>query len=138
MTQQTVLREHPLVRFAEPVQLFDLKRVAEVLATEPADTPGGHNQIALYKHNLTTIALFAFQQGGTIPDHSADGTIFIQVVEGALTVTVEQTPQRIQTGQLLVLAPNIPHDIVAEMPTLMLMTISLEEEKLEDIPPAVK
>ena len=138
MTQQTALREHPLVRFAEPIQLFDLKRVADELAQEPADTPGGHNQIALFKRNLTTIALFAFQQGASIPDHSADGTVFIQVVEGALTVTVQETPQRIQAGQLLALAPGIPHDIVAEIPSLLLMTVSLEEEKLADVPPEVK
>jgi quercetin dioxygenase-like cupin family protein len=138
MEHKVPLREHPQIRFAEPVKLFDLEQVAEELMQEPSDMPGGHNQIALYKHGLTTIALFCFQQGGSIPDHVADGTIFLQVVEGVVTVTVAETPQRVQSGQLLVLAPGIPHTIYADVPSLMLMTVSMEEEKLEDVPSAVR
>jgi quercetin dioxygenase-like cupin family protein len=138
MEHQTPLREHPQIRFAAPVKLYDLERVAEKLMEEASDNPCGHNQIALYKHSLTTIALFCFQQGGSIPDHAADGTVFLQVIKGAVTITVAETPQRVQAGQLLVLAPGIPHTILADAPSLMLMTISMEEEKLEDVPPEVK
>lgn len=134
METDTTLREHPDIRFADPIQLFDLRRIADDLARESSDTPNGHNQIALYKRDLATTALFSFEKGGMLPEHSAVGTVFIQVIEGKLTVTVEGNPQRVESGQLLVLAPNIPHDVVAEIPSIMLLTVSLVEAKPEDVP----
>ena len=134
MENNTALREHPDIRFADPIQLFDLRKIADDLAREPIDTPNDHNQIALYKRDLVTTALFSFEKGGTLPEHSAVGTVFIQVVEGTLTVNVEGNPQRVEAGQLLVLAPDIPHDVVAEVPSIMLLTVSLVEEKANDVP----
>lgn len=119
-------RKPPQERFAETAIAIDLRQSAEELAQEPHGNRQGHQQIALYKHGSATLALFRFQQGGSLPAHKAAGTVIIQVLEGALTVATGETRQHLSAGQLLILAPNVPHDVFADEQSLMLLTVSLE------------
>jgi hypothetical protein len=86
------LREHPERRFDAEALRYDLKREAESLQAK-SSTGGvaGHRQETLYKgsdinHGPTTIALFEFDAGATLPPHQAAGVVSIHVLAGRIAV----------------------------------------------------
>lgn len=123
------LRTPPRERFADPVHVFSISDAAKELASEPASTIHGHRQVALYHNGGFTVALFRFDAGGTLDDHSARGQVMIQAIEGRLKVTTEHTPkgEMLEPGQFIVLAPGVVHAVTAEVDSLMLLTVALTE-----------
>ncbi|HZW09599.1 MAG TPA: cupin domain-containing protein [Phycisphaerales bacterium] len=119
------LRTPPAERFARPAHLFDLRRVAEELRREPTAVRDGHRQKTLYKNGESTTALFDFEPGGTIPPHAAAGTVTILAVEGEFDVVHGGRAYRLSPGQLLVFAPDVPHDVRSPTGGVMLLTVSL-------------
>jgi quercetin dioxygenase-like cupin family protein len=118
-------REPARDRFAPSELLLDLNESARLLLEELHEGQHGHRQIALYKANHTTIALFVFEAGGHMPRHQTRGTVLVQVLAGKLKVTAPEGAHIVGAGQVLVLAPNVPHDVVAEEPSQMLLTVAM-------------
>jgi quercetin dioxygenase-like cupin family protein len=119
-------RAHPDERFAPPAQAFDLDAAARELSAEP---PGGsqrHRQKTLYRHGNSTLALFLFPAGTGLREHRTNGTVFIHVVSGRMTVTAQGERHELSAGRVLVMAPDVPHDVHAEQDSRMLLTVSLE------------
>ena len=119
-------RTPPRERFAPDALQFDLASAARQLSAEHDEGQFGHRQVALYKHEKTTIALFRFEKGGGLPQHKTPGTVIIQVLDGNLTLEVEGKDHALASGGLLVLAPGVPHNVRAETMTLMLLTVCLD------------
>ena len=118
-------RVPPQERFAHDILKFDLRAVAAKLAGEHNATNRGHRQIALYKLKQVTAALFCFDKGGSMPQHKADGTVLIQVIEGNITLKVGGEDVTLDAGGLLVLAPGTLHEVLANEETIMLLTVCL-------------
>jgi quercetin dioxygenase-like cupin family protein len=119
-------RPHPTERFAPPAQAFDLEAAAAELAAEATAPHGGHRQKTLYRHGSSTLALFVFQPGGEMREHRTNGTVFIQVLRGRLMVGAAGERHDLSAGRVLVLSPGVPHDLRADEPTHMLLTVSLQ------------
>ncbi len=119
-------RTHPEERFAPAAQVFDLEQAARELASEANTNVHGHRQKTLYRHGTTTLALFRFEAGARMREHRAAGTVFIQVLKGRLTVQADDQRHDLTAGNVLVLSPNLPHDVYAEEASQMLLTVSLE------------
>ena len=117
-------REPARDRFATDQRLLDLGAEAQKLLEEPQSGPTGHRQIALHKTSNTTLALFAFDAGGHMPQHRAHGTVIIQVLKGRLRVATPDAEHALSAGQVLVLAPDVPHDVNADDAAQMLLTVS--------------
>src|SRR4051794_32491950 len=96
-------REAPRDRFAPAELRFDLAEAAQSLLREPHEGQRGHRQIALYKTHHTTVALFAFEPNGSLPQHQAQGAVIIQVLQGRLRVKTPEAAHDLSSGQLLVL-----------------------------------
>ena len=60
-------------------------------------------------------------------EHKANGTVCIHVIKGKITLTIQGEKHALETGGLLVLAPGIPHDVLAEQDSVMLLTVCLGE-----------
>ena len=119
-------RTHPDERFAAQAQQFDLDVAAGELAREAASGSQGHRQKTLYRHGNSTLAMFLFPAGTGLREHRAGGTVFIQVLAGRLTVTAQGHRHDLSAGGVLVMAPDVPHDVHAEQDSRMLLTVSLE------------
>jgi quercetin dioxygenase-like cupin family protein len=118
-------RTHPDERFAPPAQAFDLVSAARELSSE-ANTGGhGHRQKTLYRYGNTTLAFFLFDAGARMREHRAAGTVFIQVLQGRLSVQAQDERHDLEAGQVLVMSPNVSHDLYAEQASQMLLTVSL-------------
>jgi quercetin dioxygenase-like cupin family protein len=120
------LRPHPTERFSAPQQLIDLRAAAADLAREAAAAPQRHRQKTLIRYGHTTVALFHFAQGATMPDHRANGTVTIHVLEGRIAVRTADQQHALSAGQILVLAPGVTHDLHADQESHMLLTVHLE------------
>jgi quercetin dioxygenase-like cupin family protein len=128
------LREHPVTRFEGEQHFFDLNQMAEKLCAEPHPATEGHRQIAFYHYGSVTQVLFAFDAGGALEEHQANGVVNIHVLDGALTVEAEGQTHRMSGGQLLVLAPNVRHSVRAEAAARMLLSVHLHGAKHDDAP----
>jgi quercetin dioxygenase-like cupin family protein len=120
------MRQHPTDRFADPQHQFDLEAVAAHLRQEVRAGTAGHRQESLYKHGLTTVALFIFGPQRRLPPHRTNGTVTIHVLKGRLAVTAEGRPHDLGPGGLLVMAAGVEHDVVAMEESEMLLTVHLE------------
>lgn len=120
------LRDHPRDRFAEPVREFNLDASTASLRAEPGTGQHGHRQIALYRHGPSTVALYLFDQSAELREHVVDGFVTIHVLDGRLVVHAKGQTHDLAAGNLLTIAPNVPHDVQAREASRMLLTISLE------------
>jgi quercetin dioxygenase-like cupin family protein len=119
-------RTHPDERFAAPAHAFDFESAAAELARETSPGFAGHRQKTLYRHGGTTLSLFVFQPGSDLREHRTSGTVFIQILQGRLTVRAAGQQHDLPAGHVLALAPGVPHDLHAEQLTRMLLTVSLQ------------
>jgi quercetin dioxygenase-like cupin family protein len=117
------LRPHPSDRFAGAEHALDLPAALRALRAETGPGANGHRQITLLHHGPVRLLLFAFEEGGQIPQHQAPGWVTIHVLRGVLRV---QTPDRryvLNEGELLALAPNVAYDVDAVDDSDMLLGV---------------
>lgn len=123
MTTSDRLRQHPEDRLASPVQLVNLAAAAQRLRAEQHDPVAGHRQIAIVRHGGATLILFVFEADGLLKEHRADGAIMIQVLTGRFQVGVGDGINEVGPGEILALAPEVPHSVRALVPGEMLLTV---------------
>lgn len=115
------LRQHPADRLAGAERAIDLTAALRALRAEPRASGNGHRQIALAHHGPMRLVLFAFDAGGRLPEHTAPGWVTIHVLRGALKVRTPNGVHELREGQILALAPDVPHDVDAGAEADMLL-----------------
>lgn len=118
------LRTHPTDRLATDVQRVDLADAAVALRAEAHASVSGHRQLAVVRHGPLSMILFAFEKGGYLKEHQADGEVIIHVLRGLLSVTVAAEEVALTAGQLLALAPGQRHAVRALEESDMLLCIA--------------
>ncbi len=117
------LRQHPVERLASPVQVFDVATVVESLRNEAHEAKDGHRQVTIGRHGPVTLIVMTFEEGGLFKEHAADGVVTIHVLGGRLEVTLEAETLELVTGQLVTLAPSLPHSVRALEQSEMLLSV---------------
>ena len=120
------LRTHPEQRFLAGHRKIDLNEATAGLRAEGRPGGGGHRQTTLYKHGGATVALFLFDAGGAMAEHRTNGTVTIHALDGRLRVAAGGQTHELTAGQLVALAPGVPHDVTAAEASRMLLTVHLE------------
>jgi quercetin dioxygenase-like cupin family protein len=115
-------RPHPSDRFAGAEHLVDLQAALRALRSEPTGS-NGHRQITLLHHGPVRLVLFAFEAGGRLPQHRVSGWITIHVLRGSLQVRTPTALHGMQEGEILTLAPDVPHDVDAAKDADMLLGV---------------
>jgi quercetin dioxygenase-like cupin family protein len=119
------LRPPPSERFAGSEHRIDLSSALEALRREPHSDKERHRQITLFHKGPLRIVLFEFEAGGGLPEHRAPGFVVIHTLRGRLHVKTLNESYELATGQVLMLDPEVVHDVAAAEPSDMLLTISL-------------
>jgi quercetin dioxygenase-like cupin family protein len=122
------LRPHPTDRFAAPQIEVDLQAMIKRLRAEPGAGERGHRQETLYRRGGATIALFVFDRFTRLEEHKASGIVSMHVLRGRLKITAGGTAHDLRAGQMLITAPDVPHEIVAEEESEMLVNIHLGQQ----------
>ncbi|HMA25692.1 MAG: cupin domain-containing protein [Gemmatimonas sp.] len=117
------LRPHPSDRFAGAEHQLDLPAAIRALRAENRPGANGHRQITLLHHGPVRLILFTFDEGGRIPQHQAPGWVTIHVLRGVLRVQTPDGEHVLNEGQLLALAPEVPHDVDAVDESDMLLGV---------------
>lgn len=119
------LRPHPSTRLAGPVVPLGLPDLARALFAEPHPAKNGHRQAGLIHRGPLRLVLFAFEPGGTLPEHRAPGHVVIQCLKGELTIAAAGDEHRLAGGSALVLDPDVPHSVAAVTESEMLLTVCM-------------
>jgi quercetin dioxygenase-like cupin family protein len=127
------LRESPAARFDGPQHFFDLAELSTHLLQEAHAGVSGHRQMTIFRHDATTMMLVAFEAGGAMTTHQANGLVTIHVLQGALRIEAQSEDETewhthdLQVQQVLVLAPGVLHSVSSPAPSQMLLTVHLEK-----------
>jgi quercetin dioxygenase-like cupin family protein len=123
MNDSERLRQHPEERLASPVEFIDLGARAGQLRAESHPPVSGHRQIAVFRQGPVTLVVFAIEPGGQLKEHRAEGVVTIHALAGRIEVIASGTAHQLLPGQLLALAPGVPHSVSAEVSSEMLLTV---------------
>ena len=77
-----------------------------------------------------TVTLFAFDRGQGLSEHSAPFDALVQVVDGAMELTIGGVDLRVSEGEIVRMPANVPHALHAPEPTRMVLTML--REKVEE------
>jgi quercetin dioxygenase-like cupin family protein len=94
----------------------DLSSLVEV-------APGAIVSRVLVKNPQGNLTLFAFDEGQALSEHTAPFEAFVQVLEGALELTVGGKKVAVAPGQVGLMPAGVPHALLAQKRTKWLLTM---------------
>ena len=121
------LRQPPSERFAGPEHRIDLASTLDALRREEHEGSDKHRQITVFHKGTLRIVLFAFEAGGGLPSHRAPGYVVIHTLRGRIQVKTLHESYELATGHVLMLDPEVVHDVTAAEQSDMLLTISMSQ-----------
>lgn len=124
-TSKDRLRPPPAERFAGPEHQLDLESALESLRREPHEGSDKHRQITVFHKGSLRMVLFAFEAGGALPAHRAPGFVVIHTLRGRIGVKTLNERYELATGQMVMLDPEVVHDVTATEESDMLLTIAI-------------
>jgi quercetin dioxygenase-like cupin family protein len=101
----------------------DLSNQAQPLADLVAFQPDSVISRTLLKAPNGTITLFAFDGHQSLSEHTTPHDALVQVLDGEFEITVDGEPKAVAQGQVLLLPADVPHALVANLPSKMLLTM---------------
>ena len=102
---------------------FDLmQEIADAEQQRPWQA--GHTAKMLFKRSDFRVVLISMESAAELKEHHADGTISVQVLKGTIRFTAQGRPNELHTGQMLTLAPAVPHAVEALSDCAFLLTIA--------------
>jgi quercetin dioxygenase-like cupin family protein len=110
-----------------PILHFDLLKERRELRRE-AFWSRGRNAKTLAKHGDIRVVLTITKAGEELQQHHAHGTVLIQLLQGRVTTSVLGQILELSPGHLLVLDPNLPHNVKAVEDSVVLLTIGWRTE----------
>ena len=118
--------ERPIHRVINPLVAFDLTGELAAMRSELGWAHDSHNPKTktLVKEPTLRIVLIALRQGGRLAEHRAPGRISIQTLAGRLRLHALDQDVELHTGGVLILDPNMPHDVEALDESAFLLTIA--------------
>jgi quercetin dioxygenase-like cupin family protein len=96
---------------------------AQIKQEQPWKT-GDRNAITIFKSDIMRIVLVALHKGTEMKQHSTNGIISVQVLEGHISFRTGMTTAELGVGQMLALHAQIPHSVYANEESLFLLTVA--------------
>lgn len=77
----------------------------------------------IIKKPAGTVTLFSFDAGEGLSEHSSPHEALVQVLEGAVEITIGGEPVTVTQGECIILPANIPHALKAKERFKMMLTM---------------
>ncbi|MDG2223627.1 MAG: cupin domain-containing protein [Rubripirellula sp.] len=77
----------------------------------------------LYQDKSLKVVLFGFDAGQELSEHTAAVPAILHFLEGQAAVTLGETTQQAAANTFIHMAAKLPHSIVAQEPTKMLLIL---------------
>lgn len=100
--------------------------LADEMAIVRRDLESAAGRIArtLIKNGPLRVTLVGMKPRGELKEHSAEGPITIQVIEGSIELELLGSRSMLSTGMLLSLDGGVPHSVTSASGALFLLTLS--------------
>jgi quercetin dioxygenase-like cupin family protein len=108
---------------AELGATFDLGSLKRALRAELRYQRDGQAARTLVRAPDLRVLLIVLRRGIRIAEHHANETVSIQTLAGHLRVHLPERVVDLETGQLLVLAAGLQHDVEAPVDSAFLLTL---------------
>jgi quercetin dioxygenase-like cupin family protein len=105
------------------ILLHDLQEEFDQTADAAILERSGRNARTLIKSGPLRVTLVVLAPGGEISEHSADGPITIQPVEGSIRFTALGQVHEIGPGEVLSAGPGVPHTVASDGGGAFLLTL---------------
>jgi len=99
-----------------------LTLVEDVLAAAPV-VPGRVTPSSVLKIGPFSVIVFAFDAGVELREHHAPVPVLLQVLDGQVRVEAEGNEVALRPGDLLHIAPEVTHRVVADEPSRLQLTV---------------
>ena len=103
--------------------VFELATAERELREEPAYARDGHTARTLVREPDLRVVLVVMRSGGKIAEHRAHETASIQALSGHIRLRVETQLVHLTAGKLLVIAPQLRHEVDALADSAFLLTL---------------
>src|SRR5215208_4564249 len=117
----------PAQRLAGSTLTFDLAAELEQLRGEDSYRSSDRNAKTLVKEPDLRVVLTAIKDGGRLREHRAPGPVAVQTISGRIRLHAGGQTLELPVGHLLMLEPNLPHDVEALEESAFLLTIAWPE-----------
>ena len=97
--------------------------VSADLATALPISPSATTSRVVVNNPLLRVVAFAMDAGQELTDHSSPRAVVVQMVEGTLRFTVDGDEQQLAPGDVVYLAPDARHALVAETPCRFVLVL---------------
>lgn len=114
----------PMHEVARALLTYDLDREVEQRRAEEGWRQGTRNAKTLAKEPDLRIVVIVLRQGGRMEEHRAPGRLSIQTLTGRVRLRVRDQTIDLPAGQILLLDPDIAHDVEALEESAFLLTIA--------------
>ena len=106
----------------EPVHFLDLETTADRLIGE---LPGHRRRTeTLARERGVSVVLMAMEAGDAIEEHSAKGPVSVHLLRGHASLQANEHDHELRPGQLLLIQPEVRHDLRALEQSVVLLTVS--------------
>ena len=109
-----------------PVMTFDLPAMLVQLKRERTWKTANRSAMTLLKGERLRVVLIIMHAGSVIAVHRSDGPITVQILSGRLIFSAGSQDAQLSTGQLISLAPNVPHGLEAVDECAFLLTLGAD------------
>lgn len=103
--------------------LTDLTREIERFPPD-RESAARHRAETLIKTDTLRVVLVTMLSGASLREHAAPGPLTVQVLRGAVRLTVDDDPHDLQEGQLISVAPGTDYAIEGVEDGAFLLTIA--------------
>jgi quercetin dioxygenase-like cupin family protein len=104
--------------------VFDLAVADRELRTEDAYRLDGHTARTLVREPAMRVVLVVMKAGAKIAQHRSHDTASIHALSGHVKLSLPDRTVDLPAGQLLVIAPDLAHDVEAVVESRLLITLA--------------
>jgi quercetin dioxygenase-like cupin family protein len=122
--QTSGTERRPPHELREPVTALDLLDEAARLRREPSWQQSDRNAKTFVKATDLRLVLTTLKQGAVVKEHRAPGSAVVQTLSGRIRLGLPDQTVELPTGALVVLEPNLPHDVEALEESAFTITIA--------------
>jgi len=107
-----------------PVVPIDVPDFLRQIKTEPAWENSDRNAMTVYKTDAMRIVLIALHKDALLKEHTTNGVISVQVLDGEINFSTEGKTHNLTKGKMIALHRNVAHEVSAVEESVFLLTVA--------------
>lgn len=110
-----------------PLVAIDLNKYKDQILSEESWLNNKRNAITVFKSSTMRIVMIGLHQDAELPEHTADGIISVQLLQGHIIFRTADDEQKLTEGNMVTLHEKIPHSVLAMEDSIFLLTMALQK-----------